>query len=543
MDYSTCSDHNDAIKKHDEATLEWGVNNVLRALKLYEELLPENPYDGHALLMAAMLAFLNKDKQKGRLYCQNILSVNDRDESALELIEIGDRLISGSISVKRTPHCIIFSDQKNDKLIEQVAHAVERNYEKIYDDTKRKTKCITIEINETYYPVPRTRFLFRPISPKIEIDPQNCTDGNLIHELTHAMFPSEHLLTLEGLALFYTDKLANEESWPFNIKGYENIPFEDHILDDLIQDYMFDAAHFTNEHLMSGKSLEYYKAAFYFVHELIKQKGFEFFLDIYDKLSVPREVDPYEMFVLAAGHPPHFFSPDHTNHKEFNDNDHQELKNRFLQLKKMGVSKEEWLRFIQEIEKQKGVYDNYAQLFFIVKSKFQYIKTIRNELEEGLVDEKCHGLFIEDLAALILQLKQLIKKNYNEPQLHQLLGEAYALQIKDKPISEKMSLLMLSQSELNKALAMDPENPDVYLSAGRVILFTPKVLGGGTQKAKEFFDKAIAFDPNSDEAYAWYAKIAFMEKKIEQSMDYCNKAIELNPNNPLAKKMLLSLLA
>jgi len=540
LDYSTCSDINDKMKRKYEATLEWVANNQIRALHLYEVLLADNPYDGNTLLMAAMLAFLNGDKHKGRLYCQNILSVNNRDESAIELLNIGELLISGSIFIKRTPQFIIFSDQKNKMIVEQVAQMLESNYRKIYDETKRKTPCITIEINDKFYPVPRTRFLFRPISPKIEIDPQQCTTGNLIHELTHAMFPSEHLLTLEGLALYYTDKITNEDSWPFNVKGFEEVPFPDHILDDLIQDYMFDAVHFTNENLMSGKSLEYYKAAFYFVRELIKQNGLEFFLDLYDKLAIPKEIDPYELFVLALGQTPHSFGPNHKNQKASNDNCHHELNNRFLQLKKNGASKEEWMQFVKEIEKQNGVRDNYGQLFFIAKGKFQYIKIMRNEIDEGRVDEKCHTLFNDELAALILQLKQLIKKNYNEPQLHQLLGEAYAVQIKEKPISERMSLLMLSQSELNKALAMDPNNPDVYLSVGRVILFTPKVLGGGTQKAKEFFDKAIALDPYSDEAYAWFGKIAFMEKKIEKALEFWKKAIEINPKNQLATKMISS---
>jgi hypothetical protein len=43
---------------------------------------------------------------------------------------------------------------------------------------------------------------------------------------------------------------------------------------------------------------------------------------------------------------------------------------------------------------------------------------------------------------------------------------------------------------LTKAKAINPENPRIYYLKGVSLFYTPKMFGGGTKKAKEYFDKA-----------------------------------------------------
>lgn len=49
---------------------------------------------------------------------------------------------------------------------------------------------------------------------------------------------------------------------------------------------------------------------------------------------------------------------------------------------------------------------------------------------------------------------------------------------------------------LQKAKAINPENPRIYYLKGVSLFYTPKMFGGGKKKAKEYFDKATPLFQN-----------------------------------------------
>ena len=103
---------------------------------------------------------------------------------------------------------------------------------------------------------------------------------------------------------------------------------------------------------------------------------------------------------------------------------------------------------------------------------------------------------------------------------------------------------------MDKAVRLGPSNPRVWLMRGMSAMFTPKMFGGGTDKAEDYLTKAIAFFDTDKaqppaptwglvDAYIWLGQALQKNEKYEQARSAYNKALELQPENQWVTRVLL----
>lgn len=146
--------------------------------------------------------------------------------------------------------------------------------------------------------------------------------------------------------------------------------------------------------------------------------------------------------------------------------------------------------------------------------------------------------FLEDG---IQHLKQSIELKEDFAEAYSLLSSLYGQKISFKPYMA-MFLGPKAGKYKKRAFELAPENPRVYLIAGQSAYFTPKLFGGGKDKAIAHFQKAIhyfgLFKPGSpilpswghEEAYAWLGKVQMERGDYEAAERNFQKALEINPH-------------
>jgi tetratricopeptide (TPR) repeat protein len=104
-----------------------------------------------------------------------------------------------------------------------------------------------------------------------------------------------------------------------------------------------------------------------------------------------------------------------------------------------------------------------------------------------------------------------------------------------------MTLGPKSGKAMGKAMELEPNNPRNYLIAGLSANFTPKMFGGGKDKAKHNFEQAIAHfdsykatdlvlpDWGHDEACAWLGVIQMNDGEFNAAKANFDRALEINP--------------
>jgi tetratricopeptide (TPR) repeat protein len=94
-----------------------------------------------------------------------------------------------------------------------------------------------------------------------------------------------------------------------------------------------------------------------------------------------------------------------------------------------------------------------------------------------------------------------------------------------------------TKDEVAKAIALDGKNPRVWASDGRKFLMAPKMFGGDPAKAIESFKKSLELDAEQAETWAWLAQAYKKQGDKTQTNEAIQKALQLEPQNPLIKWM------
>jgi tetratricopeptide (TPR) repeat protein len=136
------------------------------------------------------------------------------------------------------------------------------------------------------------------------------------------------------------------------------------------------------------------------------------------------------------------------------------------------------------------------------------------------------------------------------------MAESYALlssvigqQIGSNPL-KGMTLGPRSSNAMDKALELGPRNPRVWLLRGIGAMFTPKLFGGGSDKAIEYLQRAIPlFDQDQPEkpapswgraeAWVWLGQALAKEERFGDAREAYLKALELEPNHGWVRGVLL----
>ncbi|HUQ84008.1 MAG TPA: tetratricopeptide repeat protein [Gemmatimonadaceae bacterium] len=103
---------------------------------------------------------------------------------------------------------------------------------------------------------------------------------------------------------------------------------------------------------------------------------------------------------------------------------------------------------------------------------------------------------------------------------------------------------------LDRAKEMEPKNPRVWLISGMSAMFTPKMFGGGTDRAEQELRKAIAlFETDRPaapapswgrpDAFIWLGQALQKNDKIDEARTAYQKALELQPGNQWVQRVLL----
>lgn len=111
-----------------------------------------------------------------------------------------------------------------------------------------------------------------------------------------------------------------------------------------------------------------------------------------------------------------------------------------------------------------------------------------------------------------------------ESEIYALQGYIYQGRIWDNPMANGAKYSPMSHGALEKAIALNAENPRAYYLKGQVVLYTPPFYGGGAQNALPLLEKAAekfkSFQPASPLHPVWGAganqwMIASAKKSIE----------------------------
>ena len=103
---------------------------------------------------------------------------------------------------------------------------------------------------------------------------------------------------------------------------------------------------------------------------------------------------------------------------------------------------------------------------------------------------------------------------------------------------------------LDRAKELEPKNPRVWLVSGMSAMFTPKMFGGGTDKAEQDLRRALTYfetdQPTAPapswgraDAYIWLGQALHKNDRINDARAAYEKALELQPENGWVRNVLL----
>ncbi len=105
----------------------------------------------------------------------------------------------------------------------------------------------------------------------------------------------------------------------------------------------------------------------------------------------------------------------------------------------------------------------------------------------------------------------------NESELYALQGFLYPTRINIDPLKRGIKYVGKMKAALEKAVALNPENPRAYFLQAQMTLNMPKFIGGGAAKALPLFqtaeEKYRVFKPKTDLSPNWGKEINAAELK------------------------------
>jgi len=150
----------------------------------------------------------------------------------------------------------------------------------------------------------------------------------------------------------------------------------------------------------------------------------------------------------------------------------------------------------------------------------------------------------------ITRLEAAIARQPDFPEAHSLLSSLLGIKIGLAPWLG-ITLGAKSGSEMETARKLAPENPRNELISGISAFFTPKLFGGGREKAQVELERAIDLfaaakienpiwpDWGHDEAHAWLGLIFQENTTPEKAKFHFEEALKINPQNNWVKYVLL----
>src|SRR5262249_46748988 len=121
-----------------------------------------------------------------------------------------------------------------------------------------------------------------------------------------------------------------------------------------------------------------------------------------------------------------------------------------------------------------------------------------------------------------------------------LLGTLYGQIIPANPLIGALSFGKKAKDELERAIALDPKSPRVWISHGVGFFYLPTNFGGGAENAIKDYRKALSIDPKNFEAYLWMGVALKKDHQEKEAREAFQKSLELNPDHAWTKQQLAS---
>jgi tetratricopeptide (TPR) repeat protein len=134
--------------------------------------------------------------------------------------------------------------------------------------------------------------------------------------------------------------------------------------------------------------------------------------------------------------------------------------------------------------------------------------------------------------------KKAVAVNGSNAEYHRLLGELCGQVIPANPILGALKYGQCARDEIGKALQLDNKLALAYVSQGVGDYYLPASMGGGVDIALKNFDKAIALNPNSGDAYLWKGITLRKANRDAEARDALQKALQIDPGRLWAKQQL-----
>jgi len=131
--------------------------------------------------------------------------------------------------------------------------------------------------------------------------------------------------------------------------------------------------------------------------------------------------------------------------------------------------------------------------------------------------------------------KQAVEKDPNYALAYSAVAEAFTLLSTGFDILPSKDAMPAARENAQKALKLDPNLAEAYVSLGLVALS----YDWDREAAKKYFQKAIELNPNSLSAHQWIEFYwSYMEANFDESYVHLKKAQELDPLNLMIKTRL-----
>ena len=146
-------------------------------------------------------------------------------------------------------------------------------------------------------------------------------------------------------------------------------------------------------------------------------------------------------------------------------------------------------------------------------------------------------------------LREDLADNDTNAESHALLASVYGMQIGDSA-SKGMTLGMRASRASARALDLEPANPRVLLQGGVGKLHTPRMFGGGEEKAEALMWRAVrAFRTEPPDrpwprwglidTYAWLGQIMVRRGDLGAARQYYMQVLEIEPEFSWVRWVLL----
>jgi Tetratricopeptide repeat. len=147
----------------------------------------------------------------------------------------------------------------------------------------------------------------------------------------------------------------------------------------------------------------------------------------------------------------------------------------------------------------------------------------------------------------ITTLKEVVSQDPDSAEAHALMSTAIGMRISFNPVIRGMTMGAASNSALDKAEELDPDNPRVLLIKGIGAFNTPTLFGGGNKKAMNALDKSISIYSGDAsgwgqaDAYIWRGLIHKSNGDIDQARADFSEALSVAPEHGWAASLLTTL--